>query len=468
MLSTRFLAVLSILAVGLGAASTVQAAPNLYQGSWIAQSFGNDRYNGTGGQTESDQAEWGGVPLGNNCNAINPRCPWGQTGASVDTGPTKTSTPPLTPKKFDALAPFCVPNSAFGLAPTRPAKGGTVTTGGGFKRPIPPQFRNPNHFTTTTPSGAGKTTACSDASTFLGGKATTFALTTNDPKRGVGQKGAPLLGAGLASTVGGADPRAFTFPAALPTFSGSPYAGFRVTTTGSFSNFAPYLYSYTYATLRNGSGSFAKGGGFFTAGAVPTTASFPYKKGGGTVAKVKVTKGTNNFGGVMRLLGKMVNKVCYFRNGGCSLGEHNWRYDAAGTSGSYGTGTNTSTKGVLTSPYTVMYSAIYYHTLLMQQSVVMAVGSRFPWTTGTVTVTATGRGPNNTIEQRQGNDNRVAGIGTVQVVSPIITKWLQPSVNFETGGIAVMRLVFLPEPQKWAMLVAGVSALGVLYRFRGR
>jgi hypothetical protein len=175
-----------------------------------------------------------------------------------------------------------------------------------------------------------------------------------------------------------------------------------------------------------------------------------------------VKKGAGNFGGTMQLLGQMTTKVCYFRNGGCSLGENNWRYDAIETGGL------ATSNGVLTDPYTVVYWAIYYHTLLMQRSTVMVVGDRFPWTTGTVTVTATGRGPNNTVERRQGYDNRVAGIGTVQMVSPIITKWLQPSVNFETGGIAVLRIRFVPEPLNAVMLVAGLSLLGVLYRVRGR
>jgi hypothetical protein len=110
----------------------------------------------------------------------------------------------------------------------------------------------------------------------------------------------------------------------------------------------------------------------------------------------------------------------------------------------------------------------YYHTFLMQTSVIMGIGSRFPWTTGSVTVTATGRGPNNTIERRHGFDNRVSGIGSVQLVTPIITKWLQPATNFETGGIGILKLEFVPEPGKWMLLVAGLSLLSVFYRFRGR
>jgi hypothetical protein len=427
----------------------------MYQGSWIAQSFGND--NTTGPETESAQWQVYGMPLGRLCNVWQPRCSFSKTGASVGTA---TSPPPLTPKQWDPRAPFCVPLDAWGLPGTRPAKGtvhGLALTHGGNTR-IPPFYRNPLHF---TPGGLGKTTACSAATTVLGGKATMTQLTTNDPRQGVGMKGAPVRGFGYANTTSGADPRQFTFAAhpATPTPLEVGRRGMRRTTSGSFGSY--YDYNYTYATLRNGFGYFKKGGGFFATGAAPTTISFPYTKGGATVANAIVKKGVGSFGGTMRLLGQMTTKVCYFRNGGCSLGQNNWRYDAVGVGGS-------TSMGVLTDPYTVMYSAIYYQTVLMQTSTVMMIGSRFPWTTGSVTVTATGRGPNNTIERRQGFDNRVAGVGTVQLVSPIITKWLQPVANFEKGGIAILRIAFVPEPAGTLMLVAGLALLGMLYRARGR
>ena len=83
---------------------------------------------------------------------------------------------------------------------------------------------------------------------------------------------------------------------------------------------------------------------------------------------------------------------------------------------------------------------------------------------GSVSVTAVGRGPHRTIELRKGFDNRDSkGVGTIQLVTPLITKWLQPGSNFETGGVAILRL---PEPQKWLALIAGLSLLGVLYRVR--
>ncbi len=168
----RWFAVVGLVAIALGAAPAAQADIQLYYGRWIAQSFGNDiTFNGDpAAQTESSQWEVLGIPLGNLCNAIQPRCPFSQTGANV----TLNASTPLTPKRFDPLAAFCRPNSDWGLLATRPVKGATVTTGGAFKRPIPPVYRVPTHFTA---GGAGRTTACSDATTVMGGKATAAPLT---------------------------------------------------------------------------------------------------------------------------------------------------------------------------------------------------------------------------------------------------------------------------------------------------
>jgi hypothetical protein len=113
----------------------------------------------------------------------------------------------------------------------------------------------------------------------------------------------------------------------------------------------------------------------------------------------------------------------------------------------------------------------YYNTRQGAYSAVTAEGSRFPWTTGSVTVTAVGRGPHKTIHYAHGYDNRNTstpyGAGTIQLVSPVLTRWFS-WVDYETGGIAVLRIKVLPEPQTWAMLVAGVSLLGVGARLRGR
>jgi len=56
----------------------------------------------------------------------------------------------------------------------------------------------------------------------------------------------------------------------------------------------------------------------------------------------------------------------------------------------------------------------------------------------------------------------------VQLVTPIITRWLQPAANFETGGIGILRLSFAPEPEAWAGMVAALSVVGVLFGLRRR
>jgi hypothetical protein len=106
----------------------------------------------------------------------------------------------------------------------------------------------------------------------------------------------------------------------------------------------------------------------------------------------------------------------------------------------------------------------------MQTSDITVSGARVPWTTGSVTLKATGRGPHKTVHYGVGFDNRTptSGKGTVQLVTPVLTRWLQSSVNFETGGIGILRIKLVPEPHTWAMLVAGVSLLVVGNRMRGR
>jgi hypothetical protein len=105
-------------------------------------------------------------------------------------------------------------------------------------------------------------------------------------------------------------------------------------------------------------------------------------------------------------------------------------------------------------------------------STVSVVGERFPWTTGSVILTAIERGPHKTIHYEQGFDNRntatASGLGTIKMVTPVLTRWLQPALKFETGGIGILKIKFVPEPRTWAMMVAGVLLLGVGNRMRGR
>jgi hypothetical protein len=463
---------IGLLAIGLSAAPTAQAGVQLYQGSWFDGGFGNDLVGGTGASEFFSVLV---IPHGNLCNPYQPRCNFSSTPVDT-TNITKV-------KNFNPLGDFCAPYSAFvpfGGSTMRPEKFGTPRTANG--RPIPPLYRSPGHFTVTLgklPRG----TACSQRQTANGyfthragsttevtgpgpnkGKATFF-LTTNDSLRGPAQRGKPLSGGGIANTTTPMAGGAFSFGAAplTPTMTPGPTRqGFRRTTVGSFFATFPYLYSYTYASLRNDAGNFAAGGGFFTENAENATVTIPYTLGGETVAKVVAKQGANRFGGVMQLLGRLTSKLCFFSLGGCFQGSGNtWPgYRKIGAAGYYSNGIGTVTAGKVYD-----YTLLYYFTAGMQISTAYVEAERFPWTTGYVTVTAT-RGVHKTVQRRHGYDNRTTnGRGTIQLVSPHLTRWVSPGpvTNNETGGIAIMRIK-MPEPQKWLLLAAGLSLLGVLYR----
>ena len=237
---------------------------------------------------------------------------------------------------------------------------------------------------------------------------------------------------------------------------------------GSFTNIYPYVYSYTYIEFRNAAGLFGPGKGVGSFEII-----YPKQTGpapGTPVATIKQTEraGGNKFGGTMQMLGALTTKACYYWLGGCSLGSNNWKYNVVGASGVMRT---SYPSGAITGGYITSYTAIYYHTAMKAISTITVVGSRFPWTTGSVTVAATGRGPGDTVHYAHGYDNRntttSSGKGTIQLVSPILTRWFGFQ-DIETGGIATLRIKFLPEPQTWTMLIAGVSLLGVGARMRGR
>jgi hypothetical protein len=409
------------------------SAQALYKGAWIAESFGNDK---VGGTADSEFFSVYAAPQGNRCNGLNPRCPFASTPVAY------TTTGPGTMKVFNPQGPLCTP-----LTGPRPAKGATVTPH------VPPLYRAPARFTS---GGAPLHTTCPGNITVSSGPATAY-LPPGDPLRGAVMKGAPVEGSGYATLSG----VGFKFPAAPAT--PAPKVGMFRTTTGSFTNIPPYLYSYSYATLRNDAGDFGVGKGFFSAAAIPTTVNFLNKAGGSTVASAKVTRGAAKFGGVMRLLGNLTTKVCYFYGGGCGLGYGDWRYESIGDAG-YKNKAGT----VVTKSFTTSFTFNYYNTALGTSSKYTVVPQRFPWTTGTVTVTATGRGPHKTFVKREGFDNRVSGIGTVQLVSPILTQWLgqTPAQQFETGGVAVLQIEFVPEPVVLVGMFSGICLLGVLYRAR--
>jgi hypothetical protein len=226
---------------------------------------------------------------------------------------------------------------------------------------------------------------------------------------------------------------------------------------GEFASHYPYIYSYTYGTLRNDRGAFGPGQG-------PGSFNIVYPNTTSPFASINVTKGKNQFGGTMKMLGAMTTKACYWLRaggGGCRLYELNWRYEAIGAP-------RTTANGTITMGRIYTFYSRYYHPRYGYIYFTLS-GSRFPWTTGSVTVTAVARGPHKTVHYAHGYDNRTptGGNGTIQLVSPVLTRWFGYT-DYETGGIGILRIVFVPEPQTWAMLVAGASLLAVGARLRGR
>jgi hypothetical protein len=450
MLSTSRLFWIGFLIIGITVATNAQAENQLYlisEVSWSVKAHGNECSRADpspgphcgNGASESDKYSAVGLPQGIQCNPNQPRCRFSQT-------PTDGSGnfAPLGGSPLGSL--YCAPWADWqGNGTTaRPAKGMTATTVGPPRGLIPPLYRNPVFF---TGGGAPGTTDCTATSTGFtqGGK-------------GRVQAGNPVTGflfvTGTGDVNGG-----FYFSAAPPTGS----SGLRATdVAGELRGLYPYAYSYTYATLRNATGFFGSWGG---AGSFNIKHHFP--QGELTDASINVKQGAAKFGGTMRMLGALTSKHCYYRNGGCSRGTKDWLYSAIGVSVYTGLGTP------ITQGYLVYGTAMYLNTALGQSSTIDIEGSRFPWTTGSVTVTAVGRGPHRTVHYAQGYDNRAATrtgypyalqVGTIQLVTPVLTRWLQPAVNFETVGIGILR--FVPEPHALVMLVAGLSLLAVGYRMR--
>ncbi len=444
MASGNRLLLVGLLSAGIGAATVARSGNQLFEGSWTVKAQGNEcstaasgaspgPYCGNGGWESYDYSAFG-MPQGIQCSPNQPRCPFASTptdGAGVFA--------PLGGRQIYAL--FCAPWANWQGYETsvRPAKGNTAFNTKGAV--IPPRYRNPAFFTS---GGQPNTTFCTGVSRGAtpGGK-------------GMVQAGPPVAGKWGAVTTGAPGIGGFTFAAA-------PAGAAGVRTTGQVGEFAAlYIYSYTYATLRNDAGVFGPGKG-------PGSFSLPYTVGANTVARVVVKQGAAKFGGTMRMLGQLTTKVCYYRNGGCSIISPNWRYEAVGAA-AYTSG------GVVTRGYRAGWPVEpYYCTPFSTRpsctNYLTVSGSRFPWTTGSVTVTAIGRGPHKTVHYAKGYDNRTptSGKGTIQMVSPVLTRWLQPAVNFETGGVAILRIKFVPEPQTGVVLVAGASLLGLGARMRGR
>jgi hypothetical protein len=270
------------------------------------------------------------------------------------------------------------------------------------------------------------------------------------------QAGLPLTGGGAAATTGttttsrtAKNPRAFTLPKSNLSRMTSG-ASFLETTWLPLPLGTPLLHwEIEYADLKNDAGGFSNGGG---------PGSFTVSH----TAKVRVTAGPNRFGGTMRLLGE------YYTNRGLatiskSSGATPWNLQYIGAGAETAMGKVTGGR-----QYSAMISRKWLNLASYGYSARTATISAFPWTTGMVEVTASG-GPQATILKRTGYDNRTpGGEGTIQMVSPALTRWKHPFSDYYTGSIATLKLTFVPEPTALLMLVPGIGALAILKRVSDR
>lgn len=415
---------------GLAIATPAGAGTQLFSGSWSVKVLGNERTGGTG-----ESAFYSALAIpGFQCNPFQPICPFSSTPTDGEGN--------FNP--FGGYSYHCAPWYDFGGMGTtqRPAKDMTARTP--RLRPLPPLYRNPVFF---TPNGAPRRTRCTATSTgyTLGGK-------------GRAQIGVPITGPIVVSNAAGTTHGGIDFRAAeIGSQLGIRTTGFAGERPGS----RIYHYTYTYATLRNGAGFFAPGEG-------PGSFELRFEEGAKPVARIRVKQGAAKFGGTMRMLGALTSKIGYNAGNGPEVGTVDALYDAIGA-------TAPTQYGVVTQGFQTGGSVMFFNSRLLFYTTVTIEGSRFPWTTGSVTVTAVGRRSHETVHYAHGYDNRgpVQRVGsnswqsgTLQLVSPVLTRWMRPGSSYQTAGIAILR--FVPEPHGWLMLAAGASLLGIGYRMRAR
>jgi hypothetical protein len=271
--------------------------------------------------------------------------------------------------------------------------------------------------------------------------------------------GRPLTGPGKAITTTGTfstsrtpgSPRGIDIPAGRFTLKDTEPIG-----SWSESAYGPYDFKLEYASLSNAAGIFRKDGG---------VGNFTWSEtdGGQLRGMIVVTEGANQFGGTMRLLGT------YYANSGKQTPSTPLGVGSLpGLIEHHGAGGITSSGGAVVAPGVTTETGTLRTTASGNAFPYSIFGHMLSWTTGTVSVTAA-HGPFPTVLARHGFDNRTAyGSGEIQLVTPMLTRWVWFNGNYETADIGVLKLAFAPEPQEWLMLAAGISMLGLLYRTNRR
>jgi hypothetical protein len=269
--------------------------------------------------------------------------------------------------------------------------------------------------------------------------------------------GAPLAGQGSIHTTGNASTsRASSNPRGFTLIASDLYG----TEDGGSAAFAfPYFWDKGYADLRNQRGVFCEGCG---PGRYDSSPRFSHAGSGGE-GRLGVTPGGNKFGGTMKLLGTVYNNTSFLDVYDLYVYKNTWLFDYVGA-GAYASG------GAITAPAFGSDTNFYIGRTHGWASTSTVEAFALSWTTGTATITAVG-GPFTTVMARAGFDNRDPhGSGDIQMVSPMLTRWIFRGgvASYHTGGIGILRLRFVPEPQVWMLLGAGLSLLGILYRVNRR
>jgi hypothetical protein len=198
------------------------------------------------------------------------------------------------------------------------------------------------------------------------------------------------------------------------------------------------------------------GPGRFTGSTTFTYLNSPTVGGKG---RITIHPGAHKFGGTMRLLGTYYSNVGFRSWSDTYVAKRTWLVDYVGASAQ---GSSTPAVGSDTNFYVGRNYGFANTTTVKAYA--------FSWTTGTVTVTATG-GPQHTVMARKGHDNRTPyGAGEIQMVSPHLTRWISQDGNaaYFKGAIGILKIQIAPEPHEWMLLGAGLSMLVLLYRANRR
>jgi hypothetical protein len=236
-----------------------------------------------------------------------------------------------------------------------------------------------------------------------------------------------------------------------------PQSAFDVTTSAYWPIYSPTTFYWTYAAFANGAGSFFAGGGPAAGKGI-----ISHKGNGNRQGSWFIHEGLNAFGGTLGLLG-MQGAFAHFqiKTSGPSVplpgtftGTSSWNMiQALGRSGMDPLNPYTNTGTFLNKGGSTMTTYTKF-------------ASGTPWTTGTVTVIAS-QGSWSTSLQRSGYDTTTpGGVRKIQLVTPALTHWKRGHgrpIN-HTGHIAVLKIHLVPEPNRLAMLAAGVGALLLLHQ----